>query len=107
MDACGLRLRPPGPPISHPKRPIRDQSQSYAQTHFLDYARTIIASGLPAGRSFPTFNSVASPSSLGQGLDFFWPRFSGNVGVLYPRKINRGHCPEQLVTLDATSVVDA
>jgi hypothetical protein len=83
MDACGLRFRRPGPPISCPGRPICSQSQICAEAHVLGDTRTPVASGLSAGRPFPAFTSVAALLSRRQGLDCFCQRSTRNVVALH------------------------
>src|ERR1700723_3213746 len=83
MDACGLRFRGPGPPISCPGRPICGQSQICAEAHVLGDTRTPVASGLSAGRPFPAFTSVAALPPRGQGLHYFCERSTGDVAALH------------------------
>src|SRR5580704_4007713 len=83
MDACGLRFRRPGPPISCPGRPICGQSQICAEAHVLGDTRTPVASGLSAGRPFPAFTPVAALPSRGQGLDYFCERSTGDLVALH------------------------
>src|ERR1700722_7373991 len=83
MDACSLRFRRPGPPISCPGRPIRGQSQICAEAHVLGDTRAPVASGLSAGRPFPAFTSVAALLSRSQGLDCFGERSTRNLVALH------------------------
>jgi hypothetical protein len=83
MDACGLRFRRPGPPISCPGRTICRQSQICAEAHVLGDTRTPVAPGLSAGWPFPAFTSVAALPSRGQGLHYFSERSTWDVVALH------------------------
>jgi hypothetical protein len=90
MGACGLRLWHSRAPISGPARPIRDQSQICTKAHVLGGTGTPVAPGLSAGRPFAAFTSLAALPSLGQGLDRFCARSTGDMVALHWSKVIQG-----------------